>query len=130
MRISQRVLAPGPAVPVLDRGRPGFRWFLNRRSVRLLVVALAASVTSGAYFAYAPDTAQDAGLASWTGAAMWAVLGIAGASVGVFGGGIANRYGLRGPLAAIPALLAALVPPSPEHRGRHRDAGVGGTSSA
>lgn len=100
-----RVLGPRPAVPVLDRERLRLGWFLNPRSVRLLMVALGASVTSGSYFAYAPDTAQDAGLASWTGAAMWAVLGVAGAAVGVSAGGIANRYGLRGPLAAMLVLL-------------------------
>jgi predicted MFS family arabinose efflux permease len=36
---------------------------------------------------------------------MWAALGIAGAAVGVFGGGIANRYGLRGPLAVMLVLV-------------------------
>lgn len=100
-----RVLAQGSVGPVLDRARPGLGWFLNPRSVRLLVVTLGVSITSGAYFAYAPDTAQDAGLASWTGPAMWAALGIAGAAVGVFGGGIANRYGLRGPLAVMLVLV-------------------------
>ncbi len=82
-----RVLAPGVVGPVLDRARPRLGWFLNTRSVRLLVVTLGVSITSGAYFAYAPVTAQDAGLASWIGPAMWAALGIAGAAVGVFGGG-------------------------------------------
>ena len=100
-----RVLAPGAAGPVLDRGRPRLRWFFNSRSLRLLVVAVGISITSGAYFAYAPDTAQDADLASWIGPAMWATLGIAGAAVGVFGGGIANRYGLRGPLAVMLVLV-------------------------
>jgi predicted MFS family arabinose efflux permease len=101
-----RVLAAPAAVgPVLDRARPRLGWFLNPRSARLLVVTLGVSITSGAYFAYAPDTAQDAGLASWIGPAMWAALGIAGAAVGVFGGGIANRYGLRGPLAVMLVLV-------------------------
>ncbi len=100
-----RVLAPAGAGPILDRERLRLGWFFNARSVRLLVVALGVSVTSGAYFAYAPDTAQDAGLASWIGPAMWAALGIAGAAVGVFGGGIANRFGLRGPLAAMLVLV-------------------------
>ncbi|CAN5915302.1 MFS transporter [soil metagenome] len=100
-----RVLAPGAVDPALDRARPRLGWFLNTRSVRLRVVTLGVSITSGAYFAYAPDTAQDAGLASWIGPAMWAALGIAGAAVGVFGGGIANRYGLRGPLAVMLVLV-------------------------
>lgn len=100
-----RVLAPDAVGPVLDRGRPGLSWFLNPRSMRLLAVALGISITSGAYFAYAPDTAQAAGLASWSGPAMWATLGISGAAVGVFGGGIADRYGLRGPLAVMLVLV-------------------------
>ncbi|MFP4514371.1 MAG: MFS transporter [Acidimicrobiales bacterium] len=100
-----RVLAPIPADPALDRARLRLGWFFNPRSVRLLAVTLGVSITSGAYFAYAPDTAQAAGLASWTGPAMWAALGIAGAAVGVFGGGIANRYGLRGPLAVMLVLV-------------------------
>ena len=100
-----RVLAPAAVGPALERGRLRLGWFLNARSVRLFVVTLGISVTSGAFFAYAPDTAQDAGLASWTGPAMWAVLGIAGTAVGVFGGGIANRYGLRGPLAVMLVLV-------------------------
>jgi predicted MFS family arabinose efflux permease len=100
-----RVLVPDPAGPVVERERPGFGWFFNSRSVRLLVVTVGVSITSGAYFAYAPDTAQDAGLAAWTGPAMWAALGVAGTAVGVFGGGIANRYGLRGPLAVMLVLV-------------------------
>lgn len=100
-----RVLPSAPVGPVRDRGRPGLRWFLNRRSMRLFIVVLGVSITSGAYFAYAPDTAQDAGLASWTGPAMWAALGVAGAAVGLFGGGIADRYGLRGPLAVMLVLV-------------------------
>jgi predicted MFS family arabinose efflux permease len=100
-----KVLAPDVAGPVLDRGRPRPGWFFNPRSMRLFVVTLGVSITSGAYFAYAPDTAQDAGLASWIGPAMWAILGLAGTAVGVFGGGIANRYGLRGPLAVMLVLV-------------------------
>ena len=102
-----RVLSPRAAAdPKGDGARPPLGWFLNARSARLLIVALGASVTSGAYFAYAPDTAQNAGLASWTGPAMWAALGLAGAASGAFGGGIADRYGLRGPLAATLLVLA------------------------
>jgi predicted MFS family arabinose efflux permease len=100
-----RVLTPGAVGPALDRQRPPLGWFFNPRSMRLFVVTLGISITSGAYFAYAPDTAQDAGLASWIGPAMWAALGIAGTAVGVFGGGIANRYGLRRPLAVMLVLV-------------------------
>lgn len=87
-------------------GWPGFRWFLGARSARLFSVTLGAGITSGAYFAYAPDTAQAAGLAPWSGPAMFAALGLAGASVGVFGGGIADRFGLRRPLVASLVLIA------------------------
>lgn len=100
-----RVLAPRAVGPVLDRGRLRLGWFLNTRSLRLLTVALGVSITSGAYFAYAPDTAQEADLASWIGPAMWATLGLAGTAVGAFGGGIANRYGLRRPLAVMLVLV-------------------------
>ena len=100
-----RVLTPGAGARVLDRRRPRLGWFFSARSMRLFVVAVGISITSGAYFAYAPDTAQDAGLASWIGPAMWAALGGAGAAVGVFGGGIANRYGLRRPLGVMLVLL-------------------------
>lgn len=103
--VSWKVLAPDPAGPVHDRARPGLGWFVNARSIRLLAVTLGISITSGAYFAYAPDTAQDAGLAAGIGPAMWAALGIAGAAVGAFGGGIANRCGLRWPLAATHVLV-------------------------
>jgi predicted MFS family arabinose efflux permease len=104
---SWMVLPASAAGPDDEAARPGFWWFLNGRSVRLLLVTLGISITSGAYFAYAPDTAQDAGLGGWIGPAMWAVLGIAGTAVGVFGGGIADRFGLRGPLAAMLALVGA-----------------------
>lgn len=99
------VLKPGASGPVVDRARPGRAWFFNARSARLFTVTLGISVTSGAYFAYAPDTAQDAGLGSWIGPAMWAALGITGAAVGIFGGQIANRYGLRWPLAVMLVLV-------------------------
>jgi predicted MFS family arabinose efflux permease len=100
-----RVLEPAPVGPVPGRARPRLGWFFNARSARLFVVTLGISITSGAYFAYAPETAQDAGLADWIGPAMWAALGLVGAAVGVFGGGIANRYGLRGPLAVMLVLV-------------------------
>ena len=102
---SWRVLAPDTVGRVSGHRRPRLNWFLNPRSLRMLVVALGISITCGAYFAYAPVTAQDAGLASWIGPAMWATLGLAGAAVGAFGGSIANRYGLRGPLAAMLVLV-------------------------
>lgn len=104
--VAWRVLASSTAGPVLDAAWPRFGWFFSVRSVRLFVVTAGLSITSGAYFAYAPDTAQAAGLPSWIGPAMWALLGIVGAGVGVFGGAIANRYGLRGPLAVMLVLTA------------------------
>jgi predicted MFS family arabinose efflux permease len=103
--VSWRQVAPGAAAVVRDRGRPPLRWFLNPRSLRLFIVVLGVAITSSAYFAYAPDTAQDAGLATWIGPAMWASLGLTGAAVGSFGGAIAQRGGLRGPLAAMAALV-------------------------
>jgi predicted MFS family arabinose efflux permease len=106
---SWRVLAPAGAAPRRHPERPGLGWFFNRRSLRLLVVTLGVSITSGAYFTYAPDTAQAAGLAGWIGPAMWAALGIAGAAVGVFGGGIAGRFGLRGPLAVMLVLAGGSI---------------------
>jgi predicted MFS family arabinose efflux permease len=102
---SWRVLAPAVARPVLDRAHPRLGWFFTPRSVRLLIVTVGVSITSGAYLAYAPDTAQDAGLAGWIGPAMWVVLGVAGAAVGVFGGAIADRHGLRWPLATMLVLV-------------------------
>lgn len=103
---SWRVLAPDAVGRVLGHRRPRLGWFLNPRSMRMLVVALGISITCGAYFAYAPVTAQDAGLASWIGPAMWATLGIAGTAVGAFGGSIANRYGVRRPLAVMLVLIS------------------------
>ncbi len=104
-----RVLEPGSTGREPGRRRPRLGWFLNPRSIRMLVVAVGISVTSGAYFAYAPVTAQDAGLASWIGPAMWTTLGVAGASVGAFGGGIANRHGVRRPLAVMLVLVSGSI---------------------
>lgn len=87
------------------RVMPQWRWFVNARSVRLFAVTVAAAVPSGAYFAYAPETVRQAGLHPATGPVMWAVLGITGALVGAFGGGMTTRYGLRRPLAAMLLLL-------------------------
>lgn len=106
---SWRVLAPARSRPSHHRMRPELRWLVNLRSARLFVVAAGASITSGAYFAYAPDTAQSAGLPGWIGPAMWAVLGIAGAAVGAFGGGIAERHGLRGPLILMLSLTGGAM---------------------
>jgi predicted MFS family arabinose efflux permease len=100
-----RVLEPAAQDTSDDRHRPAAGWFFSSWSMQLFVVAVGVSITSGAYFAYAPDTAQDGGLGAWVGPAMWATLGIAGTLVGVFGGGIANRYGLRWPLAAMLVLV-------------------------
>lgn len=104
--VNVRVLSAVASDRPAPRRWPGLRWFFHARSARLFGVAFAAAVTSGAYFSYAPDTAQAAGLPSWVGPAMWAVLGVAGSAVGLFGGGLANRFGLRWPLAATMFLLA------------------------
>ena len=101
-----RVLASDPP----DGGRPGrtsLGGFFTTRSVPLFAVAVGLSVTSGAYFAYAPEIAQGGDETSWVGPGMWAVLGAAGAGVGVFSASFVSRSGHRGPMVG--ALL--LVPP-------------------
>jgi predicted MFS family arabinose efflux permease len=112
-----RVLEPEAMGPVSDRRWPSLAWLFNRHSAPLLLVAFGVSVTSGAYFSYAPESAEDAGHASWIGPAMWASLGVAGGIVGAFGGSIANRYGLRGPLAVMMMLVSGstlmLLAPGP-----------------
>lgn len=85
----------------------GLRAFLGRRSARLFTATAAAAVTSGAYFAYAPDTVQAAGLPAWSGPAMWAVLGAAGGGVGVRAATVVDRFGMRATLRTTLALLAA-----------------------
>ena len=102
-----RVLAPRTPRRRRDGSGPRPGWFVDAESIRLLTVALGVSITSGAYFAYAPDTAQEAGAQAWVGPVMWAALGAAGVLVGVFGGGIGDRYGLRRPLVATLVLVAA-----------------------
>ncbi len=91
----------------------GWAGLMAPPALRLFAVAALASMTSGAYFAYAPDAAQEAGLPPWIGAAMWGVLGLSGAAVGAFAGDIANRFTLGRQLAitwlALAAALAALV---------------------
>jgi predicted MFS family arabinose efflux permease len=103
---SHRVLTPDEGPRVRGHKRPRLSWFVNPRSLRMLTVALGISITCGAYFAYAPVTVQDAGLGSWSGPAMWASLGIAGAAVGAFGGTIANNWGVRRPLAVMLVLIS------------------------
>jgi predicted MFS family arabinose efflux permease len=100
------VLAPDGTGRVSGHKRPRLAWFLNPRSLRMLTVALGTSITCGAYFAYAPVTVQDAGLATWIGPAMWMTLGVVGAAVGAFGGSIANRHGVRRPLAIMLVLIS------------------------
>jgi predicted MFS family arabinose efflux permease len=100
------VLEPDATSRRRDRAWPGIGWFVHARSARLLVVAFAVAVSSGAYFAYAPDTVQEGGAGGWIGPAMWAVLGAVGAAVGVTGGRIAGRFGLRVPLQLMLALVA------------------------
>jgi len=104
--VSWQVLASDEPRQPSGHRPPRLGWFLNPRSLRMLVVALGISITCGAYFAYAPVTAQDAGLPSWIGPAMWASLGLAGAGVGAFGGSIANRFGVRRPLAVMLVLIS------------------------
>jgi predicted MFS family arabinose efflux permease len=101
-----RVLDPDAVGSAADQGWPPMAWFFNARSARLLVVAFGVSVTSGAYFSFAPETVQEAGLADWIGPAMWAALGMAGGGVGAFAGRIASRFDLRGPLAAMLVLVS------------------------
>lgn len=100
-----RVLTPVVAASG-DRARPQLSWFVTSRSVRLFAVAIGLSVTSGAYFAYAPEIAQGGDESSWIGPGMWAVLGAAGAAVGAFGASIVDRLGLRWPMFGALLLVA------------------------
>ena len=104
--VASRILGSTGAGRGNGQRRPQLAWFLNPRSLRMLTVALGISISSGAYFAYAPVTARDAGLDPWIGPAMWACLGLAGAAIGSFGGSIANRHGVRRPLAVMLVLLS------------------------
>ena len=99
------VVLPSAAPARASRTRHGL-WPPAAR--RLFAVAALASMTSGAYFAYAPEAAQTAGLPVWIGAAMWGALGLSGAVVGGFGGEIANRFAL-GPALAVTWLGMALA---------------------
>lgn len=89
------------------RTRHGWAGLVAPAALRLFAVAALASTTSGAYFAYAPEAAQVAGLPTWIGAAMWGVLGLGGFAVGSLGGEIANRFALGRPLAITWLVLAA-----------------------
>lgn len=94
--------------PVRGSGaRHGWAGLVAPAALRLFAVAALASATSGAYFAYAPEAAQAAGLPTWSGAAMWGVLGLGGFAVGSLGGEIANRFALGRPLAITWLALAA-----------------------
>ena len=104
---SWRVLSPHDGPRNRGHKRPRLSWFLNPRSLRMLTVALGISITCGAYFAYAPVIVQDAGLGAWSGPAMWACLGVAGATIGAFGGTIAINWGVRRPLAGMLVLISA-----------------------
>lgn len=111
--VNLRVLAASPRRSVRRPPRPTWRWFLTPRSVRLFVVTLAAALASSAYFTFAPAAVASAGQPSWTGPAMWGVLGLVGGGVGVFAGDLAARFGvwrsLAGSWLAIAASLVVLV---------------------
>lgn len=79
--------------------------FVGPRSARLFAATFATALTSGAYFAYAPDTVRAAGLAAWSGPAMWAVLGLAGGLTGVRADRLVERAGTRRTLRATLTLL-------------------------
>lgn len=86
--------------------RDALHAFVGPRSARLFAATAAAAVTSGAYFAYAPDTARAAGLPAWSGPAMWAVLGMVGGGVGLRGAALVDRFGMRATLRTTLILLA------------------------
>jgi len=111
--VNLRILAASPRRSVQRPPRPTWRWFLTPRSVRLFVVTLSAALASSAYFTFAPAAVASAGQPSWTGLAMWGVLGLVGGGVGIFAGDLAARFGLWRSLAgswlAIAASLVVLV---------------------
>jgi predicted MFS family arabinose efflux permease len=92
------VLPPNPPQGT-TRTRHGWAGLLAPAALRLFAVAALASMTAGAYFAYAPEAAQAAGLQPWIGAVMWGALGLSGGVIGAFGGEIADRFALGPPLA-------------------------------
>ncbi len=97
-----------PSAAGASRSRYGWSGLMDPAAVRLFTVAALASMTSGAYFAYAPEAAQAAGLSVWIGAAMWGALGFSGAVVGAFGGEIADRFSL-GPALTVTWLGMAIA---------------------
>ena len=103
------VVLPSGAPDRVNAAGQGWSGLMAPAAVRLFVVAALASMTSGAYFAYAPEAAQAAGLPTWIGAAMWGALGLSGLAVGAFGGEIADRFALGRPLAVTWLALAAAL---------------------
>ena len=106
--VNAAVLPSGPPDGATRAG-PGWSGLVAPAAQRLFAVAALASMTSGAYFAYAPEAAQAAGLPAWIGAAMWGALGLGGLAVGAFGGEIADRFALGRPLAVTWLALAAAL---------------------
>lgn len=95
-----RVLPPGRAGhPVGDPAPLHWRWFVSRRSRPLFLASFGLSCATSAYWTFVPDVVHRAGLPGWAGAALWTVLGVAGGSVGLLAGDLADRLGL-------PALMA------------------------
>ena len=92
--------------PVARKPRVRLRWFLGVRSLRLFAATAGISLTSGAYFAFAPDVVRSAGLPAWSGPAMWVVLGLVGGAVGVFASDVAERFGTWPSFATAVACIA------------------------
>ncbi len=104
-----RAVLPTGAPNGASRAGHGLAGLVVPAAQRLFAVAALASMTSGAYFAYAPEAAEAAGLPTWIGAAMWGALGLSGGVVGAFGGEIADRFSLGKPLAVTWLGLAAAL---------------------
>ena len=92
--------------PVARKPRVRLRWFVSVRSLRLFAATAGISLTSGAYFAFAPDVVRTAGLSPWSGPAMWVVLGLVGGTVGVFASDLAERFGTWPSFVAAVACIA------------------------
>lgn len=84
--------------------RPGWRWFVNRRSLPLFAVAFSYGLIAAFYFTYAVDLISGSGLPPAWAPLFWTLVGVAGVS-GVFGGDLAARFGLR---RVLPLTLVAL----------------------